>query len=88
MLKPLGKNVVVAVQKQEKMTASGIFLADTSNFGSIKEGVVVAVGNDVSEVKEQDAILFPKECGVTVKHKGEEYIVLSKDNILAVVKDD
>lgn len=88
MLKPLGKFLIVQVQKEEKQTSSGIFLADTSSFEKTKKGLVLAVGNDISDIYAQEYVLFPKECGTAVKHNGEEYIVLNKDNILAVVEDD
>lgn len=87
MLKPLSDFVVVTVQKTERKTDSGIFLADTSAAEPVKKGLVVAVGKNVEDVKDMQFVLFPKECGVTVKHKGEDYIILNKNNILAVVKD-
>ena len=87
MLKPLSDFVIVTVQKEERTTDSGIILADTFNAEPVKKGLVVAVGKNVTDVKDMEFVLFPKECGVTVEHKGEEYIILNKNNILAVVKE-
>ncbi len=92
-LKPLGDRVIVKAAAREETTKSGIVLPDTVK-EKPQEGHVIAVGNgrtldngqrQIMEVKEGDRILFAKYAGTEVKIEGEEYLILSEKDILAVV---
>jgi chaperonin GroES len=93
-LKPLADRVVVQKVDPEEKTAGGIVLPDTAR-EKPQEGKVIAVGPGAfddkglrkpMEVKEDDHVLFAKYSGTEVKIEGEEYLILSERDILAIVK--
>lgn len=93
-LKPLGDRVVVRVIEQEERTKGGIVLPDTAK-EKPQQGEVLAVGTGAIlengqrrplEVKEGDRIIFSKYAGTEVKIDGEELLILSERDILAVVQ--
>ena len=92
-IKPLGDRVVTKMAVAEETTKSGIILA-----GSAKEkpqfAEVIAVGPggvvDGKEVKMElkvgDKVIMSKYAGTEVKIDGEEYIIISQKDVLAVVE--
>ena len=92
-LKPLDDRIVVKANEAEERTASGLVIPDTAK-EKPQEGQVVAVGpgrvaengNRVPvDVAEGDVVLYSKYGGTEVKVGGEEYLVLSARDVLAVV---
>ena len=92
-LKPLDDRVVVQVSEEEETTASGLVIPDTAK-DKPTEGEVIAVGPGKFEdgtrvpmdVKVGDRVIFSKYGGTEVKVKGEEYLILSARDILAIVE--
>ncbi len=93
-LRPLGDRVVVERSEAEEKTAGGIVLPESAK-DKPKEGKVVAVGSGrvldngevkALEVKKGDKILFSSYAGNDVKVNGEEYLILSENEILAVIE--
>ena len=92
-IKPLEDKVLVQIAEAETTTASGLVIPDTAK-EKPQEGQVVAVGpgrvaengNRVPvDVAEGDVVLYSKYGGTEVKVGGEEYLVLSARDVLAVV---
>ena len=91
-IKPLEDRVVVKPLDAEQTTASGLVIPDTAK-EKPQEGVVLAVGPGRFEdgqrlpldVKEGDVVLYSKYGGTEVKYNGEEYLVLSARDLLAIV---
>jgi len=78
----------------EAKTKGGIVLPDTAK-EKPNEGVVVSLGNGkllengtraAFQVKEKDRVIFSSYAGTEVKVEGEEFLVLSEDDVLAVVE--
>ena len=92
-LEPLDDRIVVKPGEEEETTVSGIVIPDTAK-EKPQEGEVVAVGPGRWEdgkrvqmdVKNGDRVLYSKYCGTEVKVGGEEYLVLSARDVLAIVK--
>lgn len=93
-IKPLGERVVIKVIESEQKTASGILIPDKSK-EKPQEGEVVAAGSGrilengskvELEVAVGDKIIFSKYAGTEIKHEGQEYLILSERDILAVLK--
>ncbi|MBX3119140.1 MAG: co-chaperone GroES [Fimbriimonadaceae bacterium] len=93
-LRPLGDKVVVQIVEASDKTAGGIFLPDSAQ-KKPQEGKVIAVGDGrildngdrvKPSVKEGDKIIFSKYGGNEVTLEGEDYTILSEDQIYAVVK--
>jgi chaperonin GroES len=92
-IKPLGDRVFVKVSPSEEKTAGGILLPDTSK-EKPQVGEISAVGagrvNDkgerqAMEVKVGDKVLYSKYAGTDVKVAGDDYVLLSEKDILAIV---
>ena len=91
-IKPLEDRVVVKPLDAETTTASGLVIPDTAK-EKPQEGKVVAVGPGrfddgvrvPMDVKEGDVVLYSKYGGTEVKSGGEEYLVLSARDILAII---
>ena len=93
MIKPLFDKVVIKAIETDEKTASGIVLP-----GAAKEkpqlARVIAVGpggtidgNDVKmHVKPGDTVLYSRYAGSEFKIDGEEVIIVSQSDILAIVE--
>ena len=92
-VKPLGDRVFVKVSEAEEKTAGGIILPDNAK-EKPQVGEVVQVGlgkrNDdgsrqALEVNIGDKVLYSKYAGTDIKLGGEDYVLLTERDILAVV---
>ena len=92
-LQPLEDRIVVRPGEQEATTASGIVIPDTAK-EKPQEGEVLAVGPGRFEdgqrlpldIKVGDKIIYSKYGGTEVKYNGEEYLILSSRDVLAVLE--
>ena len=93
-IKPLEDRVVIQQLEAETTTASGLVLPDTAT-EKPQEGKVVSVGpgrvddngNRVPvDVAEGDVVSYSKYGGTEVKYGGEEFIILSARDVLAIVE--
>jgi chaperonin GroES len=93
-LQPLGDRVVIRPTPREEMTKSGIVLPDTAK-EKPQEGKVIAAGpgrltdegkREPMDVKEGDTVLYAKYAGTEFKVDGEELLIVSQKDILAIVK--
>ncbi|TVZ04131.1 co-chaperone GroES [Trebonia kvetii] len=94
VLKPLEDRIVVQPLEAEQVTASGLVIPDTAK-EKPQEGKVLAVGPgrfDESgkripvDVQVDDVVLYSKYGGTEVKYSGQEYLVLSARDVLAVIE--
>ena len=92
-IKPLEDRIVVKPLDAEQTTASGLVIPDTAK-EKPQEGEVLAVGpgrvddngNRVPvDVKEGDKVIYSKYGGTEVKYAGEEFLILSARDVLAVL---
>lgn len=94
-LKPLRDRVAVKVKEakeEEKKTKSGIVIPDTAKKNEKpQQGEVFAVGNgcctedDGPELEKGDVVVFDKFAGTEVTVDGEDFIILSIEDVLAVI---
>ena len=92
-IKPLEDRIVVQTVEAEQVTASGIVLPGTAQ-EKPQEGKVMAVGpgrvddngNRIPvDVAEGDVVIYSKYGGTEVKYDGEDYLILSARDVLAVI---
>ena len=91
-LKPLEDRIAVHPSEEEETTSSGIVIPDTAK-EKPQEGTVVSVGpgrfedgNRVPlDVAVGDKVIYSKYGGTEVKVEGEEYLILSARDVLAVI---
>ena len=93
-MQPLGDRVVILPTPREEMTKSGIVLPDTAK-EKPQEGKILAAGpgrltdegkREPMDVKEGDVVLYAKYAGTEFKIDGEELLIVSQKDILAIVK--
>ncbi|TNC34384.1 co-chaperone GroES [Mumia zhuanghuii] len=94
-IKPLEDRIVVKILEAEQTTASGLVIPDTAK-EKPTEGEVLAVGpgrfnEDGDEripvdVKVGDVVVFSKYGGTEVKYDGQEFLILSARDVLAVIE--
>jgi chaperonin GroES len=92
-IKPLEDRIVLRQVEAEQTTASGLVIPDSAK-EKPQEGEVVAVGpgriddsgNRVPlDIAVGDIVIYSKYGGTEVKYSGEEYLILSARDVLAVV---
>ena len=93
-IKPLEDKILVQANEAETTTASGLVIPDTAK-EKPQEGTVVAVGPGrwdedgekriPLDVAEGDTVIYSKYGGTEIKYGGEEYLILSARDVLAVV---
>lgn len=93
-IKPLGDKVLIKRLEAEEKTAGGIVLPDTAK-EKPKRGKVIAVGDGRQlesgelapfQVKKGYTVLFGAFAGTEVTVDGEEYLLMSEDDILAILE--
>ena len=93
-IRPLEDRILVQANEAETTTASGLVIPDTAK-EKPQEGTVIAVGpgrfDDNGkrvplDVKVGDTVIYSKYGGTEVKYQGEEYLVLSARDVLAVIE--
>ena len=94
VLRPLEDRIVVEPLEAEQVTASGLVIPDTAK-EKPQEGKVLAVGpgrfDDKGarvpvDVQVGDVVLYSKYGGTEVKYSGQEYLVLSARDVLAIIE--
>ena len=83
MIKPLGDRVVIEPSIQQEKTESGIILPDTAQ-EKPQEGKVLAVG-DCKTIKKGNLVIYPKYSGIEINHEGQDLLIMSEKEVLAVV---
>ena len=92
-IRPLEDRILVRPEEGEETTVSGIVIPDTAK-EKPQEGTVLAVGpgrrSDSGElipvdVSEGDRVIYSKYGGTEVKVEGEELLILSSRDVLAIV---
>jgi len=94
-LKPLGNRVILQAVSKEEKTKSGIIIPDTVDKEKPEQGKVIAagpgkVGKDGKkipmDIKVGDTVLFSKYSPTEIKIEDKEYLVVSDEDILAVIE--
>ena len=93
-IRPLEDRILVRPEEGEETTVSGIVIPDTAK-EKPQEGTVIAVGpgkrSDQTgelipvDVKEGDRVVYSKYGGTEIKLEGEELLILSARDVLAIV---
>jgi len=94
-IRPLHDRVIVRRVEEKKTTASGLIIPDSSTEKPSK-GEVVAVGNGrvnsdgkviPLDVKVGDTVMFGQYSGAEITVDEEKLLVMSEDEIVAVIED-
>jgi len=82
-LQPINGRILVKPVEAKKKTSGGIYLPDTAK-EKVQEGEVVAVAEDATEeIAVGDCVIYKEFGGTEVKFNGEDYVLLTEDDLLA-----
>ena len=85
---PVGKKILIKQDDPEETYGSTSIYVPDSHKISDYAGIVVAVGNDVMEIKEGDHVQYAEHSvPVEMTHGGEEHLLISQADILAIIVD-
>ena len=93
-VRPLGDKILLKRTEAESVTKSGIVLPETAK-EKPKRGKVLAVGDGKLldsgdrakfQVKKGDEVIFASYAGTEIKVDGDELLILSEDEVLAIVE--
>jgi len=91
---PLNDKIIVKRLEATEKTAGGILLPDSAK-EKPKEGKVLSVGQGrrldngqraAFQVKEGDRVLFTSYAGTEINHDGQELLIMTEEDILAIVE--
>ncbi len=91
---PLADKIVVKRLEADEITAGGIVLPETAK-EKPKEGKIVSVGpgkvldtgeRSKMQVAAGDRVIFASYAGTEVEVDDEEYLIMSEEDVLAVVR--
>ena len=93
-IRPLHDRVLVRREEEETKTASGIVLPGSAAEKPSRGEVIAAGKGKISEngdvrpmdVKVGDKVIFGQYAGNTVKVDGEEFLIMTENEILAVIE--
>ncbi len=94
-VKPLADKILVKRLEAQEVTKGGIVLPDSAK-EKPKEGRVIEVGpgkitddgnRSAMQVKKGSHILFTSYAGTEIKVDGEDFLIMSEDDVLAIVND-
>ena len=91
-IRPLHDRVVVRRKQEEKTSAGGIVIPDSAA-EKPAQGEIIAVGNGqitdngvrALDVKVGDTVMFGQYAGTEVKFDGEDLLIMSESDIVAVI---
>ena len=85
-IKPIYNRLVIKRDQTYKSDSGLVIVENTKDRNDLKpEGTVLAIGHDVHDVKEGDRVIFRKMSGTEVKVDGDDLLVMTEDDVVAVV---
>ncbi|MBM3324394.1 MAG: co-chaperone GroES [Calditrichaeota bacterium] len=95
-IRPVDERILIRALEEEERKVGGIIIPDTAKERP-QMGEVVALGDDVEHtdrkqkklseiVKVGDRVIYARYGGTEVKMDGEEFLIVSRNDILAVVQ--
>jgi len=91
---PIGGNILVKPQTEEKKSSAGIVLPDTVDKEKPQQGEVIALGAGklnpegkrvAFSVKVGDTVVFKKYSPDEIEVDGEDYLIMDEDAVLGVI---
>ena len=83
-IRPMNDRVLIAENKRDKKTESGIILEGTRGTGDVSQATVLAIGPDVTEVKVGDVVIPEWAKASPVKVGDVQRAMIKEEHIIAV----
>lgn len=92
-IKPIGDRVLVEPLDKEMEKVGSLYVPDTAK-EKPQQGKVIAVGTGKKDgdkvipltVKAGDMVLYGKYSGTEIKYDGKEYLIMSENDVLAIIE--
>ncbi|HWB19723.1 MAG TPA: co-chaperone GroES [Phycisphaerales bacterium] len=94
-VKPIGDKILVKRSDAQDKTEHGIYLPESAK-DKPKEGKIIAVGQGILNkdtgkympfsVSKGDRVIFSSYAGTEVKIDGNEYLIMTEEDILGVIE--
>jgi co-chaperonin GroES (HSP10) len=81
-IEPLDDHLVVEPTDDDHETRTGLIIPASSEV-SVRSGIVVAVGDDVSAVAPGDKVIFPRSAGIEMRLAGEPILLVRRRDLIA-----
>lgn len=96
-IQPIDERVLIKPVEQGERKIGNIYIPDTANKEKPQIGEIIAIGDDVTSEKETrkplselvkvgDKVVYSKYSGTEIKIDQEEYLIVSRNDILAVLR--
>lgn len=85
MIKPLRNKILIEEIAHENVSASGLVLAGNPN-GDIKRSKVLAIGNEVQDVKVDDVLIIDWQYASKSSFNNKTVFIITEDNVIAVIE--
>tara|TARA_R110002012_G_scaffold319392_1_gene539885 strand:+ start:531 stop:782 length:252 start_codon:yes stop_codon:yes gene_type:complete len=80
----IGNKVLITPDEIEETTKSGIIVSKAEAEIPTR-GIVVSVGNKVTELKESDYVIYEPRHAMRIKDEEKEYLMFSESSIIAII---
>lgn len=86
MIQPLGANIIIKKEEQERVTSAGIVIPESvKDTKKLCFGEVVAIGKDVSDLQVSDRIVFNEFDFDKITLEQENFLFGSADNVIGIL---
>ncbi len=82
MLRCIGKNIIVELSDKNDYERNGIIIKTTS---SNLIGRVICTGKDITEIKQEDKVIYNEANARKIIYNSMEYFVLNEKDVLAII---
>lgn len=94
MIKPVADRILIKMKEEEETTKSGLILASgakekpqIAEVIEVGPGITHIPGKEVKMyIKKGDKVIVSKYSGTEVKYKGEDYLIVKQDDVLAIIE--
>lgn len=86
-IKPIHDNVLIEFFREKDKSKGGIIIPDKHR-QRLHEGKVLAIGQNVKEVKKGDIVLFEKYVGTELIVEEKQYLMFKEEYILAIKTEE
>jgi co-chaperonin GroES (HSP10) len=88
MLEPLKLKVLIRSDGKRLQTDAGLQMVNYSLEGGLRRGTVVAVGKEVTDLKEGDRVCWQVHDGRLVEIDGEELSLLYETEVIGTLENE
>lgn len=82
-MKPINDSVIIRPEKEKTSLGNGLVIPDSAR-EKPQKGVIISLGDKVTELKEGDKVAYGKYAGTVINYNGEELLILRQTDIFFI----